>query len=139
MRSSAFLLRAMLCLAAATSETTIAQPVADFYRGKTIELAIGAAAAGGYDVAGRYLWTQLPLMAMYRPHKIFWFDQMLRVRFEAEPSNLENAWVSLMSMHSASGSTWTDAYLAAFAIEAKFRLISFDRGMRRWPGLALEL
>ena len=62
-----------------------------------------------------------------------------RVRFEAEPSNLENAWVSLMSMHSASGSTWTDAYLAAFATEAKFRLISFDRGMRRWPGLALEL
>jgi len=58
---------------------------------------------------------------------------------EAEPPNLENAWVSLMSMHSASGSTWTDAYLAAFAMEAKFRLISFDRGMRRWPGLALEL
>jgi KDO2-lipid IV(A) lauroyltransferase len=33
---------------------------------------------GGYDVAGRYLWTQLPMLAMYRPHKIFWFDQMLR-------------------------------------------------------------
>jgi KDO2-lipid IV(A) lauroyltransferase len=33
---------------------------------------------GGYDVAGRYLWTQLPMLAMYRPHKIFWFDQMMR-------------------------------------------------------------
>jgi Kdo2-lipid IVA lauroyltransferase/acyltransferase len=33
---------------------------------------------GGYDVAGRYLWSQLPMLAMYRPHKIFWFDQMLR-------------------------------------------------------------
>jgi len=33
---------------------------------------------GGYDVAGRYLWTRLPMLAMYRPHKIFWFDQMLR-------------------------------------------------------------
>jgi tripartite-type tricarboxylate transporter receptor subunit TctC len=32
-----------------------AQPVTDFYRGKTIELAIAAAAAGGYDVAGRTL------------------------------------------------------------------------------------
>jgi|SRR6266545_2943018 len=62
-----------------------------------------------------------------------------RVRFEAEPLNLEDAWVSLMSMHSARGSTWTDAYLAAFAMEAKFHLISLDRGMRRWPGLALEL
>ena len=62
-----------------------------------------------------------------------------RVRFEAEPPNLESAWVSLMSMPNASGSTWTDGYLAAFAIEARFRLISFDRGMRRWPGLTLEL
>jgi len=32
-----------------------AEPVADFYRGKTIELAIGAGAAGGYDVAGRLI------------------------------------------------------------------------------------
>jgi toxin-antitoxin system PIN domain toxin len=62
-----------------------------------------------------------------------------RVRFEAEPPNLENAWVSLMTMHNTSASTWRDAYLAAFAMEAELRLISFDRGMRRWPGLALEL
>jgi hypothetical protein len=62
-----------------------------------------------------------------------------RVRFEPEPPNIENVWVSLMSMSAASGSTWTDAYLAAFALEAGSRLISFDRGMRRWPGLALEL
>lgn len=62
-----------------------------------------------------------------------------RVRFEPEPPNIESAWVSLMSMSAASGSTWTDAYLAAFALEAGSRLISFDRGMRRWPGLALEL
>ena len=33
---------------------------------------------GGYDVAGRYLWTQLPIMAMYRPHKMQWFDEMMR-------------------------------------------------------------
>ncbi len=33
---------------------------------------------GGYDVAGRYLWTHLPILAMYRPHKIFWLDQLLR-------------------------------------------------------------
>jgi hypothetical protein len=28
---------------------------------------------------------------------------------------------------------------AAFAMDADFRLITFDRGMGRWPGLALEL
>jgi KDO2-lipid IV(A) lauroyltransferase len=33
---------------------------------------------GGYDVAGRYIWTHLPILAMYRPHKIFWLDQMMR-------------------------------------------------------------
>ena len=33
---------------------------------------------GAYDVAGRYLWTRVPILAMYRPHKIFWIDQVLR-------------------------------------------------------------
>ena len=33
---------------------------------------------GSYDVAGRYLWTHVPILAMYRPHKVFWFDQMMR-------------------------------------------------------------
>ena len=30
-----------------------AQSVADFYRGKSVEMLIGGAAAGGYDLAGR--------------------------------------------------------------------------------------
>jgi len=33
---------------------------------------------GAYDIAGRYLWSHLPILAMYRPHKIFWIDQLLR-------------------------------------------------------------
>jgi KDO2-lipid IV(A) lauroyltransferase len=33
---------------------------------------------GSYDVAGRYLWKHLPILAMYRPHKVFWIDQLLR-------------------------------------------------------------
>src|SRR5207237_826118 len=33
---------------------------------------------GSYDIAGRYLWSHLPILAMYRPHKIFWIDQLLR-------------------------------------------------------------
>ena len=47
-----------------------------------------------------------------------------RVNFAPEPPNIESA--------------WTDAYLAAFALEAGFRLISFDGGMRHWPALALD-
>ena len=62
-----------------------------------------------------------------------------RLRFAPEPPNIETAWLSLMDINAATGSTWTDAYLAAFSLEADLRLISFDRAMRRWPGLALEV
>ena len=33
---------------------------------------------GSYDIAGRYLWKHLPILAMYRPHKIGWIDALLR-------------------------------------------------------------
>ena len=33
---------------------------------------------GGYDVAGRWLWARLPILAMYRPHKLAWVDRLLR-------------------------------------------------------------
>jgi tripartite-type tricarboxylate transporter receptor subunit TctC len=58
-------MRAIACALAlgATTPTAQAQPVADFYRGKTIEFLIGAAAAGGYDVVG-------PLLANHMPRHI---------------------------------------------------------------------
>ncbi len=33
---------------------------------------------GGYEVAGRYLWSRMPVTAMYRPHKLAWLDRMIR-------------------------------------------------------------
>ena len=42
-------------LAAISSNLAHAQPVAEFYRGKTVEIVVGAAAAGGYDLASRTL------------------------------------------------------------------------------------
>lgn len=33
---------------------------------------------GGYDIAGRYLWSRLPILAMYRPHKVGWLDDIIR-------------------------------------------------------------
>jgi len=54
MKRSRFAALAVAIVCAATAPATArAQPVADFYRGKTIELLIGAAAGGGYDLAGR--------------------------------------------------------------------------------------
>jgi tripartite-type tricarboxylate transporter receptor subunit TctC len=42
-------------VAMSPSPPAAADPVADFYRGKTIEMIIGAAAGGGYDIPGRAL------------------------------------------------------------------------------------
>jgi tripartite-type tricarboxylate transporter receptor subunit TctC len=42
-------------IATTASPAAAADPVAEFYRGKTIELIIGAAAGGGYDIPGRAL------------------------------------------------------------------------------------
>jgi tripartite-type tricarboxylate transporter receptor subunit TctC len=53
MRNRAAIRNALCSLVLFVSSTAHADPVADFYRGKTIELAIGAGAAGGYDIAGR--------------------------------------------------------------------------------------
>jgi len=33
---------------------------------------------GGYDVAGRWLWSRLPVLAMYRPHKNAQLDELIR-------------------------------------------------------------
>lgn len=47
------LLGAALLVTAAAAAAAQAEPVEDFYRGKTIELLIGGASGGGYDLAGR--------------------------------------------------------------------------------------
>ena len=45
--------------AVAIASDARAQPVADFYRGKSVEFAVGAAIAGGYDVAARLIATHM--------------------------------------------------------------------------------
>jgi tripartite-type tricarboxylate transporter receptor subunit TctC len=57
-----FLIKGMVVVIALTSARGVAQAqsVAEFYRGKTIEFLIGAAAAGGYDVVGRLIASHMP-------------------------------------------------------------------------------
>ncbi len=62
-----------------------------------------------------------------------------RMRYAQEPDNIEDLWLSLMTVPAAKGSVWTDAWLAAFALSHGYRFVSFDGGMRRWPNLQLEL
>ena len=62
-----------------------------------------------------------------------------RILFVSEPEGLEKRWSGLMTNPRVGGSSWTDAYLAAFAIEAEVRVVSLDAGMRRWVGLTAEV
>ena len=57
-----------------------------------------------------------------------------RVSFAAEPAGVEAGWIHLMSATPAPRS-WTDAYLAAFAIGHGYALVSFDRNFARWKEL----
>lgn len=60
-----------------------------------------------------------------------------RLVFAVEPDGVESAWRKLMTQ-SQSGvgpSSWTDAYLAAFAEAHSFTLVTFDNGFQRWPAL----
>ena len=57
-----------------------------------------------------------------------------RVTFASEPAGLERVWIELM--RAAPGArSWTDAYLAAFAMAHGYTLVSFDQGFRRWTNL----
>ena len=62
-----------------------------------------------------------------------------RVKFVQEPAGIDDTWALFMNTPGVGGSSWTDAYLAAFAVELGFRLISLDGGMRRWSGLAADV
>ena len=53
-----------------------------------------------------------------------------RVVFLEEPTDLEKHWRQLTRQDSIGHKTWTDAYLAGFAISGRIPLVTFDRGFR---------
>ncbi len=60
-----------------------------------------------------------------------------RVLFLPEPPGIEVAFRRFTRATSPSHALWTDAYLAAFAVENRIQLVSFDRGLARFAGLDL--
>ena len=60
-----------------------------------------------------------------------------RFALVGEPVGLETAWRALTGALPRGMPAETDGYLAAFAIAGKLSLVSFDRGLRRFPGLDL--
>ena len=59
------------------------------------------------------------------------------VVFLEEPQVIEDALANLIGPSTVPARLWTDAYLAAFAISAGLRLVTFDKDFERFPGLDL--
>ncbi len=70
-----------------------------------------------------------------------WTELMNDDRFSQvdEPAGFEPAWQKVTSPLRRGAAAETDAYLAAFAIAGKHRIVSFDRGMRRFAGVDAEI
>ena len=72
----------------------------------------------------------------------FWvgWDRLVddeRFALVGEPAGLQNAWRTLTTAVPKGKSAETDCYLAAFAIADGHGLVSFDKGLRRFPGVEL--
>jgi hypothetical protein len=72
----------------------------------------------------------------------FWdgWDRLMedeRFALAGEPAGLQSAWRALTAALPKGRPAETDSYLAAFAIAGGHRLVSFDRGLRRFAGLDL--
>jgi predicted nucleic acid-binding protein len=66
------------------------------------------------------------------------YDMMIsddRFAFQAEPADMETRLRELTQGFPFSPKLWQDAYLAAFAMRAGFRLVTFDGGFRKFTGL----
>jgi len=67
------------------------------------------------------------------------FHTARRLIFANESSGVESVWRQLMTQSGVGPSSWTDAYLAAFARTHSCTLITFDAAFVRWPDLDLKL
>jgi toxin-antitoxin system PIN domain toxin len=62
-----------------------------------------------------------------------------RIAFADEPPGIEETWKSLALRKTSSPKLWMDAYLAAFAINSGFQLVTADKAFTQFKGLDLQL
>lgn len=65
------------------------------------------------------------------------FLALPEVKLLSEPADLDEQLRNFASLGRTSPNLWTDAYLAAFSKCAGLRLVTFDQGFSRFPGLDL--
>jgi uncharacterized protein len=58
-----------------------------------------------------------------------------RITLLAEPPGLDELLAQWSTQIDLRGGQWTDAYLAAFAAASGCRLVAFDQGFHRFPGI----
>ena len=69
--------------------------------------------------------------------KVAEFLALPEVTLLAEPAGLNHALEGFCRSGATSPNWWTDAYLAAFARSAGLRLVTFDQGLSKFPGVDL--
>jgi toxin-antitoxin system PIN domain toxin len=67
------------------------------------------------------------------------FMGMPSVKYRDEPAGLVPIWHRLSGRPNASPKLWMDAYLAAFAISGKLRMVTFDRDFTAFEKDGLKL
>jgi toxin-antitoxin system PIN domain toxin len=60
-----------------------------------------------------------------------------RIVFQAEPTGVDSLWKKLAMRETASPKLWMDAYLSAFALAGRYRMVTTDAAFRQFPGLDL--
>lgn len=61
------------------------------------------------------------------------------VKLAKEPTGVGSLWPKLADREVPAPKVWMDAWLAAFAILARMRLVTFDRGFERYRAEGLDL
>lgn len=72
----------------------------------------------------------------WKVHQALVDDDRVALRID-EPAHLQSHWRTFAVRDTASTKLWMDAYLAAFAIAAGFRLVTTDAAFRQFAGLKL--
>ncbi len=62
-----------------------------------------------------------------------------QVTWREEPPGVFAQWRSLAALDSASPKVWTDAYLAAFAMQAGLQMVTLDRDFKNFVKQGLDL
>src|SRR5260221_9152671 len=61
------------------------------------------------------------------------------VGYAEEPPAMRSVWFRLAKRSTASPNLWMDAYLAAFAIAGRMRMVTFDRAFKQFAGLEVTV